>query len=357
MKPVVCLTSISARAAIAAALLLPGTLCLTSSASPPPQADLQRAFTDTVRPFLESYCVACHAGAKPMAQFDLGKYSDMASVVRDFEHWSLVLNRLTAREMPPEGAKQPTAESRQKVIEWIDAVRKNEARKNAGDPGMVLARRLSNAEYNYTIRDLDRRRHPAHPRVPGRSGQSGRLRQFRRVAVDVAGAAEQVSAGRARSGQSPGAASRDGIAFAPHPVLVETDRDKYCVKQIVDFYQRQNTDYADYFSTAWRYKHRAALGKPRATLADSPRRTKSAPKYLATVWRALEETKEEIGPLAQAADDVARTAGSQSRASPTWLAPAAADARLRGPAPQEDRSCDFPDLAVTGISAARRSPS
>ena len=29
-----------------------------------------------------------------------------------------------------------------------------QARKNAGDPGVVLARRLSNAEYDYTIRDL-----------------------------------------------------------------------------------------------------------------------------------------------------------------------------------------------------------
>ena len=30
----------------------------------------------------------------------------------------------------------------------------DEARRNAGDPGLVLARRLSNAEYNNTIRDL-----------------------------------------------------------------------------------------------------------------------------------------------------------------------------------------------------------
>ena len=34
------------------------------------------------------------------------------------------------------------------------AMRASEAQKNAGDPGTVLARRLSNAEYNYTIRDL-----------------------------------------------------------------------------------------------------------------------------------------------------------------------------------------------------------
>ncbi|HZO55146.1 MAG TPA: DUF1587 domain-containing protein [Bryobacteraceae bacterium] len=33
-------------------------------------------------------------------------------------------------------------------------MREREARRNAGDPGLVLTRRLSNAEYNYTIRDL-----------------------------------------------------------------------------------------------------------------------------------------------------------------------------------------------------------
>ena len=60
----------------------------------------------------------------------------------------------------------------------------------------------------------------------------------------------------------------DGFDFAPHPMLVETDREKYCIQRIVDFYDRQPTDYADYFQAAWRYKHRAALGKPKATLAD-----------------------------------------------------------------------------------------
>ncbi len=33
-------------------------------------------------------------------------------------------------------------------------VPRGEIRNSAGDPGVVLARRLSNAEYNYTIRDL-----------------------------------------------------------------------------------------------------------------------------------------------------------------------------------------------------------
>ena len=57
--------------------------------------------------------------------------------------------------MPPEEApRQPTPHERRAVLEWIGAVRDERARKNAGDPGPVLARRLSNAEFDYTIRDL-----------------------------------------------------------------------------------------------------------------------------------------------------------------------------------------------------------
>ena len=46
----------------------------------------------------------------------------------------------------------------------------------------------------------------------------------------------------------------DGFDFAPYPMLVETDRDKYAIERIVDFYQRQPTDFADYFEAAWRFK-------------------------------------------------------------------------------------------------------
>ena len=70
----------------------------------------------------------------------------------------------------------------------------------------------------------------------------------------------------------------DGLAFAPHPMLVETDRDKYCVKQIIDFYQRQPTDYADYFQAAWRFKHRAALGQPRGHAGRRRRRQQGQPE-------------------------------------------------------------------------------
>src|SRR6266498_2354900 len=136
-------------------LLVLGCLAIPAiNAAESTEADLARRFTQTVRPFLHTYCMGCHSGQTPASQFDLSPYSTMAAVVRDHPHWAHVLARLSANEMPPKQVKQPPEELRQQVIDWIDATRKNEARKNEGDPGLVLARRLSNAEYNYTIRDL-----------------------------------------------------------------------------------------------------------------------------------------------------------------------------------------------------------
>jgi hypothetical protein len=47
-----------------------------------------------------------------------------------------------------------------------------------------------------------------------------------------------------------------GIAFAPHPMLVERDLDKYAIQRILDFNDRQPTDLADHFEAAWRYTNR-----------------------------------------------------------------------------------------------------
>ena len=43
----------------------------------------------------------------------------------------------------------------------------------------------------------------------------------------------------------------EGFVFAPHPAVTETDRDKYCVQRIIDFYKRHEVDLADYFLAAW----------------------------------------------------------------------------------------------------------
>ena len=82
-------------------------------------------------------------------------YTSEAAVLKDVAHLDLLIQRLKAEEMPPKKAKsRPTAEERREVVAWFADLRDREMKRNAGDPGVVLARRLSNAEYNYTIRDL-----------------------------------------------------------------------------------------------------------------------------------------------------------------------------------------------------------
>jgi hypothetical protein len=259
---------------------------------------LERALTTTVQPFFEQHCNRCHGGEKPKADLDLRVYTKLATVVRDHAQWETLLEKLVARQMPPDSAEQPPEADRQKIIAWVESVRQSEARKHAGDPGVVLARRLSNAEYNYTIRDLTgvdlrpTREFPVDPANPAGFDNSGES-----LAMSPALLGKYLQAAREVANHL--VFKPEGLAFAPHPMLVETDRDKYCVTQIVDFYRRQATDFADYFQAAWRFKHRAALGKPRATLAQVAADSQVSPKYLALVWRTLEQTREEVGPLAK----------------------------------------------------------
>ena len=215
------------------------------------------------------------------------------------------MERLNHQEMPPASEPQPPADLRQKVIDWVKAVRANELRKHAGDPGPVLARRLSNSEYNYTIRDLTgvdlkpTREFPVDP-----ANQSGFDNTGESLTMSPALFNKYLLATREVADHM--ALTPDGFIFAPGPVLAETDRDQFAIRRIVDFYQSQPTDYADYFEAAWRYKHRVALGNPAATLTSAARAKKVSPKYLPLIWRILGESAApsqpraaEVGPIAK----------------------------------------------------------
>src|SRR5262245_54093035 len=192
------------------------------------KAELDRRFTQTVQPFVNQYCKGCHSGLSPAAQLDLTTFTNTASVLQDFPHWTLLLERLIAQEMPPKGMLQPSASSRQQVIDWIKALRAKELRRTAGDPGLVLARRLSNAEYNFSIRDLTgvdlkpTREFPADP-----ANQSGFDNSGESLAMSPSLLNKYLEAAKGVADHM--VLRPDGIFFAPHPMLVETDRDQYAV--------------------------------------------------------------------------------------------------------------------------------
>ena len=142
---------------------------------------LNREFQVVVGPFLKSYCAGCHGGERPKAKFDLSRYGSLESVASDLGHWENVLRRLLDEEMPPEDAKKfPDRDLRRRVTDWIERLRRHEATRNAGDPGLVLPRRLSNAEYEYTIHDLTgvESRFDSHDHRFGRDRHRSRRKQI-----------------------------------------------------------------------------------------------------------------------------------------------------------------------------------
>src|SRR5436305_15351265 len=160
----------------------------------------------------------------------------MDAVTHDHPRWAQVLEKLTAAEMPPEKAKrQPGEEERKAVIHWIQTMRQFEARRHAGDPGIVLARRLSNAEYDYSARDLtgvDIRPTKEFPVDP--ANEAGFDNTGESLTMSPSLVKKYLEAARHVSEYL--VLKPDGLAFAPYPVVTAEDRDKYGVNRICDLY-------------------------------------------------------------------------------------------------------------------------
>jgi Protein of unknown function (DUF1592)/Protein of unknown function (DUF1588)/Protein of unknown function (DUF1587)/Protein of unknown function (DUF1595)/Protein of unknown function (DUF1585) len=302
-------------------------LCLTAAtmvdaATPAPTAPapaIDQQFQQTVKPFVGKYCVACHSGKMAPAQFDLKSYTSVDMVTDDFARWALLAERLKNQEMPPKPMPPPPAAEVQQVIDWVAAVRAEEIRKAAGDPGVVLARRLSNAEYDYTIRDLTGQdMHVAKEFPVDPANQAGFDNSGESLTMSPALLNKYLKA--AREVADHAVLKPDGIDFAPYPMQVETDREKYAIQRIVGFYAAQPTNYADYFEAAWRYKYRVALKKPHATLATTAADAKVSAKYLPMVWEILHD-QNAVGPvlklqemwLALPPPDAAQTGGLRAK--------------------------------------------
>jgi hypothetical protein len=274
----------------------PGPRQNVAQASP---ADLlQHRFSTEVQPFLQRYCFACHGPKKHKAGLDLSRDATVSAIINNARQWETVLERLQAEEMPPEDAPQrPEAKERAAVVAWIRDLLDFESQRTAGDPGTVLAHRLSNAEFDYTIRDLtgvDIRPTKEFPVDP--ANQAGFDNSGESLAMSPALLKKYLGAARLVADHV--VLKPEGFVFAPHPVVTDTDRDKYCVQRIIDFYQRHPVDLADYFLAAYTYRHRDLLGRPKADLDGLAAETGLSAKYLALVWSALTDTEADVGPLA-----------------------------------------------------------
>lgn len=103
---------------------------------------------------IQRFCMDCHSGPDGEAGVDLEGMAAADSLASDYRVWGKVLEMLRAGKMPPEDADQLSPAQREQLISVIGAELRSVIEAHAGEPGPVVMRRLTSAEYDYTIRDL-----------------------------------------------------------------------------------------------------------------------------------------------------------------------------------------------------------
>ncbi len=104
--------------------------------------------------FLQRYCLSCHGPTKPKADLSLHTFQDDASVLKHRKLWNNVLQQVREGLMPPLGKPKPTATELDAFVRLVDDIFHRADLAAPPDPGRVTIRRLNQAEYANTVRDL-----------------------------------------------------------------------------------------------------------------------------------------------------------------------------------------------------------
>jgi hypothetical protein len=135
--------------AVALLLILAAT---TRAAAPPGPAP---HFEKDVRPLLATFCVKCHGEKTRRGGVDLTILAEKPGLAQR-KLWRRVMEQVRSGEMPPARQPQPNPAQRDLLANWLrralDTVDCGDPSRR--DPGPALVRRLTQTEYDRTIRDL-----------------------------------------------------------------------------------------------------------------------------------------------------------------------------------------------------------
>ncbi|MCG8584505.1 MAG: DUF1587 domain-containing protein, partial [Pirellulales bacterium] len=108
----------------------------------------QSSFDEVAKPFLAKHCFRCHGSEKQEAQI---RYDETIAYAHEKQHlWTLIHERITDEEMPPEDEPQPTAAEKEQFLKWIER-EAAKAQKVAGASGI---RRLNRRELSAALQDV-----------------------------------------------------------------------------------------------------------------------------------------------------------------------------------------------------------
>jgi Protein of unknown function (DUF1592)/Protein of unknown function (DUF1588)/Protein of unknown function (DUF1587)/Protein of unknown function (DUF1585)/Protein of unknown function (DUF1595)/Planctomycete cytochrome C len=276
---------------IGVALCLLGlTIAGAGGADGPPPVEPKDEYASTVQPLVKRYCLACHSTKVKKGDLDLERFASLDQVRKDVKPWQAMIEMLESGEMPPKSKPQPTAEERKRLLGWVHGFVAAEARARAGDPGPALLRRLSNAEYTFTIRDLTgvdlqpAREFPA-------DGAAGEGFTNASEALSLSPALLDKYLAAAKDVADHAVFLPDGFGFSS----AKTRRDwtNESLARLRAFYAGYTSDgrlpLAPYLTAAVRHRDELIAGK--ITLGAVADKEKLNPKYLGILWRTLTDER------------------------------------------------------------------
>ncbi len=107
-------------------------------------AAAQQEFPRTIAPFLKKHCYACHGPQKQEANLRYDQLDGFQIANRHL--WTMVHQRLSAGEMPPEDRPQPGSQEKKAVLGWIEQQQRA--------LGAGSTRRLNRRELSAALQDL-----------------------------------------------------------------------------------------------------------------------------------------------------------------------------------------------------------
>ena len=243
---------------------------------------------------LKTYCGSCH-GKAATAGINLDRLTASPLADSNFGQWQKIAAVLEDRRMPPPSMPQPSDAERAAASGWVRASLKGYSNSHAGDPGGVTVRRLTSAEYGYTVHDLtgldlDLNSDFAGDAVGGEGFSNfGDVQFISDANLERYMESAKKIADHAVIGSGP-------IEFFEHPG--KTGFELSAINRIKDIYAAYGfrtvsgeggspfglEKYGKVFYVAWEYQNRVALGQSNTTLKEFAAKEGITERFAQHVW-------------------------------------------------------------------------
>src|SRR5688572_15828694 len=87
------------------------------------QSDANKAFKEGITPFINNYCTRCHGQERQKGGINFGPALKSPGETASNARWKQAIAAVKSHDMPPEDAKQPSEEEREKFLAGLAKIK------------------------------------------------------------------------------------------------------------------------------------------------------------------------------------------------------------------------------------------